>query len=199
MSLHVAELPLQVDPLIAEAKRRARRRRLFAVVAFALVVAGALFARGAFAHATAGVGVASSGKQCADSSTYGRQCIAVTGSGRRLTAIRTSFDLTALLYQHRWRIDLERYTCEPIGQPKAKCAAVSTWHGRARDGVRTPGNRYPDQVRTGSWPSFALPHTFASNGWLCTEVAVYNAAAGKWVYNAAGLPHGLRACAVVHA
>lgn len=39
MSAHVPALPLEVDPLIAEAKQRARRRRLIAVVA--LVVAGA--------------------------------------------------------------------------------------------------------------------------------------------------------------
>jgi hypothetical protein len=44
-----------------------------------------------------------------------------------------------------------------------------------------------------------LPHAFATDGRLCTEVAVYNAAAGKWVHNAAGLTRGLRACASVHA
>ena len=200
MSAHLPELPFQIDPLIAEAKRRARRRRLFELAALiAVAVVASSLARGALAHPATGARAFSSGEQCATSDTYGKQCIAVAGAGRQVTAIRTSFDLTALLYQHRWRIDLERYACDPVGSTKTKCAPAATWHSRAHESVRTPGNRYPDQVRTGSWPSFALPHMFASNGWLCTEVAVYNATAGKWVYNAAGLTHGLRACAAVHA
>jgi hypothetical protein len=200
MSLHVPELPFQIDPLIAEAKRRARRRRLFELAALvAVAVVASSLARGALAHPAAGGRVASSGRQCAASDTYGKQCIAVIGAGRKVTAIRTSFDNTALLYQHRWRIDLERYSCNPVGQTRMKCSAVSTWHGRAHESVSTPGNRYPNRVRTDSWPSFGLPHVFASNGWLCTEVAVYNPSAGKWVYNAAGLTRGLRACAAVHA
>jgi hypothetical protein len=123
----------------------------------------------------------------------------ITSSGGRVTGISTSFNFTASLYQHRWRIDRERYACDPVGQTRTKCGAAATSHGRSHDGVRTPGNRYPDQVRTGSWPSLALPHTFAANGWLCTEIAVYNAAGGQWGSNAAGLPQGLRACAAVHA
>ena len=42
MSAHVPALPLELDPLIAEAKQRARRRRLFALAA--LIAAGAVTA-----------------------------------------------------------------------------------------------------------------------------------------------------------
>jgi hypothetical protein len=49
------------------------------------------------------------------------------------------------------------------------------------------------------WPTFySLPHTFSTKLWLCTELAVYNSSAAKWVYNAAGLLAGLRACISVH-
>jgi Protein of unknown function (DUF4232) len=50
MSAHVPALPLEADPLIAEAKQRARRRRLIAVAALLAVggaVAGGVFAFGA--------------------------------------------------------------------------------------------------------------------------------------------------------
>jgi hypothetical protein len=43
MSVHVPRLPLSLDPLIAEAKRRARQRRvLLALVVSAVVAAGAV-------------------------------------------------------------------------------------------------------------------------------------------------------------
>jgi hypothetical protein len=104
---------------------------------------------------------------------------------------------------HRWRIDLERYSCDPIGKTKATCGAATIWHGKVLTGakivdrqtqplrlVQSPGNGY--------WPTLPLPHTFRSNVWLCTEVAVYNELAQRWVYNGAGLAHGVRACASVH-
>lgn len=49
MTLHAFRLPFGFDPLIAEAKRRMRRRRLLAGAAFlvfALIVAGATFGLG---------------------------------------------------------------------------------------------------------------------------------------------------------
>jgi hypothetical protein len=129
----------------------------------------------------------------------------VRGSGRRVTEIQTSFNDTAMFWPNsRWRIDLERYNCNPIGRTKAQCPTVAGWHGKTRTGIRTPGNRYPPQVRfaqsrsNGYWSTLSLPHTFRSNGWLCTEVAVYNSAQKEWVYNAAGLTRGSRACVSVH-
>jgi hypothetical protein len=138
--------------------------------------------------------------RCAGPTTYGSQCIEVSGSGPQVTGIRTSF--TGLdLSGERWTIDLERYDCNPVGRTKATCPVGAIWHGRLRLGepagrgqvsfTQSPTSRY--------WPTFySLPHTFSARLWLCTEVAVYNSAAGKWVYNAAGLPAGLRACVSVH-
>jgi hypothetical protein len=196
-----------LDPLIAEAKRRARRRRLLVVAAFLVVIAaGGLPLRGAFARAGASPALASSGVQCTPNTAYGSQCVEVRGSGLTVAQIRTSFDDTPLLWPNlKWRIDLERYGCDPIGKTKSMCWATATWHGEAREGVPTPGNRYPPDVHFaqsrsgGYWSSFSLPHTFGSNAWLCAEVAVYNRATGKWVYNGRGLAHGLRACVSVHA
>lgn len=204
MSLSVPQLPLQFDPLIAEAKRRARRRRL-AVFAAVLVgvVAVSSFTRWELAGPNASAATTSSGRQCAKSTSYGSQCIGVVGSGRRVTEIRTLFDDTDMFWPNdRWRIDLERYTCDPIGQTKATCWAATTWHGRVFTGARVVDRRaqplHLAQSQSHYWPTFALPHTFRGDVWLCAEVAVNNVARHEWVYNGAGLAHGLRACVSVH-
>ena len=205
MSVYVPRLPVQVDPLIAEARRRARYRRL-ALVAAALVAAAASLLTGwELAGTNASAATTSSGEQCAGPSSYGTQCVNVTGSGRHVTAIKTSYNDTALLWPNaRWRVDLEQYVCDPIGKTKSACSATTTWHGRSRVGVRVVNHRaYPPAHLTQSrahryWPSFSLPHTFRSNVWLCTEMAFYNASTQGWVYNAGGLPRGLRACTSIH-
>ncbi len=112
-----------LDPLIAEARRRTRRRRLVAAVAVLLVAACVgLPLRAALTSATASAAVADSGKQCAESAAYGKQCIDVRGSGLRVTGIRTSFDDTAMFWpDDKWRIDLERYNCNPIAKTKSTC------------------------------------------------------------------------------
>jgi hypothetical protein len=205
MSLYLPRLPLQLDPLIAEAKRRARRRRFIVVAALALVAVGVgALGRWELSGANASAATASSGKQCARSSTYGSQCIDALGSGRRVTEIQTWFDDTSMFWPNdKWRIDLERYICDPIGKTKTTCSAASTWHGRVLTGARVVDRQsqplHLAQSRSnGYWPTFPLPHTFRSNVWLCTEVAAYNAATHRWVYNAAGLAHGVRACISVH-
>ncbi|HKU55614.1 MAG TPA: hypothetical protein VJP41_01185 [Gaiellaceae bacterium] len=206
MSLYVPALPLEVDPLIAEARRRARRRRLAGLAAvLAMVVSVGSFGWWELTGANASAATAGSGRQCAGPSTYGSQCITVTGSGLRVTAIQTSFDDTSLFWPNtRWRIDLERYVCDPIGRTKAACWPSTIWHGQTRTGVRVAGHRphpvtYLARSRNSSyWPAFSLPHAFRSNVWLCTEVAVYNGPESRWVYNAKGLAHGLRACVAIH-
>ena len=184
---------------------RARFRRP-AALASALLGAAAVssFALWTLAGPTASAASASSGRQCARSSTYGSQCIAVLGSGRRVTEIETSFDDTGMFWPHeRWRIDLERYICDPVGTTKATCSAATTWHGRIRTGAlvvaREARPLHLVQSRSdGYWPTFGLPHTFHSDVRLCTEVSVLNGASHRWVYNAAGLAHGLRACVSIH-
>jgi hypothetical protein len=205
MSSYAPRPSFELDPLIAEAKRRARYRRL-AVIAAVLVGALAVgsFARWELAGSPATAATASSGEQCAKSDTYGSQCIEVLGSGRRVTEIRTSFDNTTMFWpKKRWRVDLERYVCDPIGNTKATCWAATTWHGRILTGARLVGRsaqpaHLVESRSNGYWPTFAVPHAFRSNAWLCTEVAVYNSTSRRWVYNAAGLAHGLRACVQVH-
>jgi hypothetical protein len=206
MELRVPRLPFQIDPLIAEARMRARRRRFVVAAALFLGAAASLVASWEVLSANASAATTSSGKQCAGPSSYGTQCIDVSGSGRHLSKIRTSYSDTALLWPDtKWRVDLERYVCDPISKTKSACWPATTWHGRSRVGVRVVNHRaYPPAHLVQSpeyryWPTFSLPHTFRSNGWLCTEVAFYNASTHSWVYNAAGLPHGLRACVAVHA
>ena len=195
-----------LDPLIAEARRRARQRRLVAAVAVVLVAACvALPLRAVLTSATASAAVADSGKQCTESTAYGKQCIDVRGSGWSVNGIQTSFDDTTMFWPNdKWRIDLERYDCNPIGKTKSNCWSTAVWHGKARTGdIAGPGNtalgaHFAQSRRNAYWPAFALPHAFRSNVWLCSEVAVYNRARGRWVYNGAGLSHGLRACVSVH-
>jgi hypothetical protein len=190
---------------MAEAQRRARQRRL-ALIATVLLGAAAVSSsvRWGLVWPAAEAAAASSGKQCARSNSYGSQCIQVFGSGRRVTGIQTWFDDTGMFWPNdKWRIDLERYMCDPIGKAKPACSAATTWHGRVRTGVRVvDGQTRPlhlAQSRSnGYWPTFVLPHTFRSNVRLCAEVAVYNSARHRWFYNAAGLGDGLRACVSVH-
>jgi hypothetical protein len=145
ISLYVPGLPLQIDPLIAEAKRRARRRRFAVAAAVLLATAASLFASWQAVGANATAAPTSSGKQCAGPSSYGTQCVDVTGSGRHITGIRTGYSDTALLWPNtKWRVDLERYACDPIGKTKSACWAATTWHGRSRVGVRVVNDRaYP--------------------------------------------------------
>jgi hypothetical protein len=183
--------------------RRPRSRWVPVIGAVLVALALGSFARWGPAGANASAATASSGKECAKSSSYGSQCIGVRGSERRVTAIETWFDDTGMFWpSERWRIELERYSCDPLGEQKATCPATTTWHGRVRTGARVVDRQAQPlhlvQTRShGYWPTLALPHAFRSNVWLCAEVAVHNAASHRWVYNAAGLPRGLRACVAV--
>ncbi|MGZ4407790.1 MAG: hypothetical protein ACXVY6_03215 [Gaiellaceae bacterium] len=205
MSSCAPRLPLQLDPLIAEARRRARRRRVLACAVLLLVAAGLTPGLRAVMSANANAAVASSGRQCTPSTAYGTECIDVRGAGLRVQRIQTSFDNTGMFWPaDKWRIDLERYDCDPVGKTKAACWALATWHGKTRTGAvigprNTALSAHSVQSRSRSyWPTFSLPHRFASDLWLCTEVAAYNAARRIWVYNGGGLSHGLRSCVSVH-
>jgi hypothetical protein len=202
MSLYVPRLPIQLDPLIAEAKRRARRRRLTVVAAVALVALGVgALGRWQLTAVNASAATAGSGKQCTANNFYGSACVDVRGRERQLTHVQAWMTLPSNGYLGglKWRMDLERYLCDPIGTTKSTCSAATTWHGRTRNGAwRRPLT--PNLVQSRShryWPTFALPHAFRTNVWLCTELAIRNPTRG-WVYNAAGLPQGLRACVSVH-
>jgi hypothetical protein len=204
MDLYVPRLVIQLDPLIAEAKRRARRRRLIGVTLVLVVLGVGALGRWELSGANASAATPDSGTQCAGPGTYGVQCIDLSGSGLRVEKIETWNWAVAALTPVTWRMDLERYLCDPIGKTKSACSAATTWHGRARTDVPIVNRRAltPHLVQSRShryWPTFTMPHTFPANGWLCTELAIYNTAAHRWVYNAAGLPHGLRACVTVHA
>ena len=166
-----------------------------------MAAAGNSFGRDALSTGNAKAAVGSSGKQCVGPTPYGSQCIDARGSGLTVTQIQTWFDDTGMFWpNHRWRIDLERYACNPLGKTKSACWASVVWHGKTRAGdVPRPRNTaLPAHFGNRYWPTFTLPHRFNSNGWLCTEVSVFNSAAGRWVYNGAGLSHGLRACVSVH-
>jgi hypothetical protein len=211
MALYLPRLRVQLDPLIAEAKRRARRRRFLVAAAVALAAVGVgTLAQWELSGANASAASFTSGTQCAGPSSYGLQCIdlrgSVRGSGVRVERMQTWNWEVAALTPVKWRMDLQRYGCDPIGQAKWMCSAAKTWHGRARTGVPIVGRRAltPHLVQSRShryWPTFAIPHTFRSsaNVWLCTELAIYNPVRHRWIYNARGLPDGLRACVSAHA
>jgi hypothetical protein len=201
MLVYPPRLSIRLHPLIAEAKRRARRRRL-AVVTVAVIAAigvGAL-GRWELSGTNASAATAGSGKQCAANSSYGSACIDVRADGRRVTHIQAwmAGPSNGYLAGLRWRMDLERYVCDPIGKTKSACPATTTWHGRTRKGAaRRPLTPHLVQGRTHRyWPAFGLPHTFRTNSWLCTEIAVHSSAYG-WHYSGGKLPHGVRACVPV--
>lgn len=196
MSLYLPQLPVQLDPLIADAKRR-RRRRLLTVAAaltVAAIGAGALgrwVASGVNATGT----TVNSGKQCAANPTYGSACIETFGVHGRVIQIQAWMTEHPYLGGDTWRMDLELYRCDPIGKAKAGCPAATTWHGRTRNGAAQTAHLR--QTRSHQyWPTFALPHTFRTHAWLCTELAVHPPNA-TWRY-ATGLAHGLRACFSIH-
>jgi hypothetical protein len=178
-------------------KRRARGRPASALLLIVLITASV----GALAWAALAGSDNTLGRRCTGFTNYGSQCIELSGSGLRVSVIRSSFTDTAALVDENWRIDLERYNCDPVGETKSQCPAAMTWHGSPRAGAPA-GQQQVSVAQSGEsryWPTFySLPHTFASNIWLCTEVAVYNSSTMTWVYNAAGLPSGLRACASIH-
>lgn len=159
---------------------------------------------GNLSGANARAATASSGKQCARSNTYGSQCIDVLGSRQRVTEIQTWFDDTGMFWPNdHWRIDLERYICDPIGKTKATCWAATTGQGRGDNGriswiARASRCTLHSRDTTATGRRSLYRDVFRSDVWLCTEVAVYNAATHRWVYNAAGLAHGVRACVSVH-
>lgn len=206
MSVYLSRPPLQLDPLIAEAKRRASHRRLVIVVIALFAVGIGALGQWELSGATGGTTTTNSGKQCAGPSTYGSQCVDVHGSGLRVDKIQTWNPVAAWETggtQMRWRMDLERYLCNPISKTKSTCPAATTWHGRVRTGVPIVDRRAltPHLVQSRRhhyWPTFSTPHTFRANVWLCTELAFYNTSTHRWVYNAGGLPRGLRACVSVH-
>lgn len=201
MAVYLPRPPVQLDPLVAEAKRRARRRRLTVVAAVALFAVGVgALGRWEWTGVNASAATANSGKQCAADSSYGSACIDILGSERQVTHVQAWMTEPSIGYLGglKWRMDLERYACDPIGTTKSKCSAATTWHGRTRNGAERRALT-PHLVQSRSqryWPTFTLPHTFRANGWVCTELAIYNTA-HRWVYNAGGLPHGLRACVSV--
>ena len=179
MSVYLPRLPLELDPLIAEAKRRASRRRLV-IVAIVLLAAGiAAFGQWELSGATGRATTTDSGKQCAGPNSYGLQCIDVLASGLRVDKIQTWNPVAAWQTggtRMRWRMDLERYRCNPIGKTKSMCPAATTWRGRVRTGVPIVDRRAlsPHLIQSRRhhyWPTFATPHTFSTSVWLCTEVA----------------------------
>jgi hypothetical protein len=178
-------------------KRRSKRRFLVSVLV-ALAAGGVAATLGASARASTVPD--SSSRKCTLDGTYGSQCIEVWGSGRQVSRIQASFSgLAGMLDQNRWRVDLERYDCDPVHRRKSECPAAATWHGAVRAATDLGDVRFAQYGRNRYWPTFvSLPHTFGSNVWLCAELAFYNSTARKWVYNAAGLIHGLRACVAVH-
>ena len=201
MTSNILSLALRLDSVLPGATKRAALRGL--IVVFTLLLSAAAvssLAWGGVALAGANAALLSSGARCTGPTTYGSQCIDVSGSGSQVTRIRTSFRGLGLAGE-KWRIDLERYSCDPVGKTKSSCPVAATWHGKLRTG-RPAGRQQVSftQSRTSRyWTTFySLPHTFSAKLWLCTELAFYNSSAGKWVYNAAGLPAGLRACVSVH-
>ena len=190
--------PFASFPLIAKAKRRMWRRR-FLVAMLIVVVAGSATGVVLATIANPNEARVRSVVHCTHGGTYGLQCISVRGSGLQVTSLQTSF--TGSTEMLKWRIDLERYNCDPTRLMKSECPVVATWHGNAQTRQPTDPRDYVSFAQTREhayWPTFySLPHSFGSNLWLCTELAFFNSSTGKWVYNAAGLPDGLRACARV--
>jgi hypothetical protein len=172
------------------------------------------------AAAAPSTALANSGVQCASSSTYGGQCISVYGSGLKVTDVQSWFTppSTSYLSGRKWRTALEDYNCDPIHNTKSECPVYQEWYTAAHSGnpphnstacagISGEGLSYQycqdygvafAQASFGDWSGFSVPHTFGSEKWMCTELQVYNSTTGKWVYNAAGLQYGLRACVDVH-
>lgn len=84
MSAHIPALPLEADPLVAEAKRRARRRRL--IVALVVAIAGAAVAA-TFTLRSSGAAVG----LCASPPTGWKQQTIQRTSTRVATVVLTNF------------------------------------------------------------------------------------------------------------
>jgi hypothetical protein len=187
-------------------------------------IVGALLLTPAFAAVAPGAALATSGVQCANNGTYGSQCIDVHGSGLQVTDVQSWFTPPNgnYLTNRRWNFELTTYACSPYGRPKSQCPPSHTFYSNTRTG-QPPKNgstctslsagfgggssvgyqqcvdygvAYAD-ADFGDWPSFyAMPHTFGSTTYICTEIAVWNGS--RWVDNGAAGSTGVRACATVH-
>jgi hypothetical protein len=143
-------------------------------------------------------------QSCIRSTTYGTQCVTLSGKGLTVLTIGAQFSTTPDFYTHlRWTFETTTYRCDPRGKPKSRCAPEATIYGTlhrpnpantAETACSTAGAT-PVRGCTGNL-RFAVPHPFADARWLCEEVAVQ--VQGKWVDNGAGLPAGDRACRRVH-
>jgi len=167
-----------------------------------------------------GAAMATSAVRCAASSTYGSTCIKVFGTDLTITDVQGWMTEPSIGYLKglNWRIDLEKYKCDPIGVPKSTCPVTDTWKGNVFKGdpptqgtsciswsfdntlttqqCENIGGRQVDRVN-GYWPTFyKLPWTSGSHLWLCTEVAI-ESTSGVWHYNGAGNPNGVRGCTEV--
>jgi hypothetical protein len=142
---------------------------------------------------------------CTPTGDYGTQCETVTADGLTLTGLEAQLTWFPDVFdQHEWAFATTVYRCDPRGHTKAECRPEKTIYGTAHP--RTPhgttevvcsraGAQTGGRACRGSL-GVALPQTFPSARWVCTEFAVR--VNGKWVDNGAGLSNGLRACSKVH-
>jgi len=141
---------------------------------------------------------------CARSSVYGTQCEMLFGRGLTVTDVNARFTtLPDFFNQLVWTFETTTYRCDPRRRSKSGCPpeqrTYGTLHrGNARGTADTACSDAAARVGDNCSGSlrFAVPRTFSGARWLCVEIAVR--VNGKWVDNAAGLPHGLRACKQVH-
>lgn len=146
-----------------------------------------------------------SSESCVLSSTYGKQCVTISGSGLTVTTIQGQFTTFPDFFtQHAWTFATTTYQCDPRGRTKSACPPDQRTYGtiHAKDPRNTSGTACTLEGAhiggtscTGSL-QFPLPHTFQAAHWLCVEVAVR--VDGKLVDDGAGIPAGNRACRHVH-
>jgi hypothetical protein len=187
-------------------------------------ILGTLVLTPALAVAAPTAALATSGLKCTQNSSYGSQCENVHGTGLQVTDVQSYFvpPNSNYLTNRTWNFELTTYACDPRGLTKSQCPPSHTFYSKNRSG-QPPKNgstctsleatfggagsvgyqqctdygvAYAD-ADFGDWPTFySMPHTFGSNTWLCTEIAVWNGS--RWVDNGAAGSAGVRACADVH-
>ena len=170
-----------------------------------------------------GIASATSGIQCDYGGTrfhqLGVTCIDVHGSGLQVTEVQSWFvpPDNSYLAGKTWAQELTTYKCNPLGKTKAKCPPNhSPWYSQAsanririgqvvcnpqgKGSSNFPGSQCDDfgvgvvAASAGDWLTFyALPHTFASATYMCSELAVRQPD-GTWVDNGPPGSVGARAC-----